>query len=556
MHDGCNARAWVAVEVEPDNVPLPQAAPRFLTRVDGPAARRSPAPGQPRTSDALRGAGEWFEPVVACDADPRRARRHSCSRSTTRCCFYTWGDRPMLPARRRQPQPTLAAGTAHAELLRGDVLLFEEVHGPETGVAGRRRPRAPPRGAAEPTVEHIQDRRSADGPAARPPITEIAWAAADALPFPLCISLAGPSPGSPAERRASPRGQPACSPTTARSSRTSALTVAARRSLGSTATDDARSRRPAVPARLRAPCRSAASPRPVRSEGRPARAASAGRARCDPDAAGDLGARLDARRDVARHPALEQTTGDERTAWTARSGPARQRPRRSGLRRRDRRRRARQLRFGDDVQGAPADAGDGVHATLPHRQRPRRQRRRRRDRATSVTAGWRGSLPVRNPLPAARRHRPGDRSTQVRRRAPQAFRTPGARGHAGRLRGGDRAPCPDGPARGGDAPLDRQLAHRVRHRRPLGRRADGRRRSRPRSAPRRALPHGRPRPRSSTIRASCRSSSSSPSAWPGLLPQRRRSGRCSRRAQPPRAARRHAAACSIPTTSASASRST
>jgi hypothetical protein len=98
--------------------------------------------------------------------------------------FYTWSDqRCCLPA-----GSTRATLRGHLEtLIKGQVLIFEEVMGPNTGLAGD----------ADPAHRHalrLTNVQHSDGPDAlidplnNTEITEIEWAAADALPFPLCIS--------------------------------------------------------------------------------------------------------------------------------------------------------------------------------------------------------------------------------------------------------------------------------------------------------------------------------------------------------------------------------
>ena len=79
-----------------------------------------------------------------------------------------------------------------------------------------------------------------------------------------------------------------------------------------------------------------------------------------------------------------------------------------------------------------------------------------------------GITSVRNPLPAAGGVEP-ESLEEVRQYAPQAFRRQERAVTDGGLR--RRRPAPSGGAAGGgDAPLDRQLVHRLRHRRPAGRR--------------------------------------------------------------------------------------
>ena len=87
----------------------------------------------------------------------------------------------------------------------GDVLIFEERRRPAHRAAGRRRPEPPPgrppdlRAARPPTPVLTQENDVAvevdrtpgplvTDPLNDQPIVEIAWAAEDALPFPLCLS--------------------------------------------------------------------------------------------------------------------------------------------------------------------------------------------------------------------------------------------------------------------------------------------------------------------------------------------------------------------------------
>jgi hypothetical protein len=175
MHDGCNARAWVQVQVDGDNVALPQGTP-LLTRIAG-----QPDVIVPESSAhdaALASRPEVFEtmhPVVLFAA-------HNAMR------FYTWGARACcLPA-----GATRATLDGHfPDLHAGDVLVFEEVLGPGTGSSGDANP-AQRHAVRLSTVTLTQDPlggRFAATPTDDPVhITEIAWAAADALPFPVCLS--------------------------------------------------------------------------------------------------------------------------------------------------------------------------------------------------------------------------------------------------------------------------------------------------------------------------------------------------------------------------------
>jgi len=100
--------------------------------------------------------------------------------------FHTWGDTSCcLPA-----GATAATLRGHLDALStGDVLLFEEVLGPLTGApedADRRH-----RWVVRLTHVHHTDRNGLAlvDPVSGERVTEIAWATADALPFPLCLSV-------------------------------------------------------------------------------------------------------------------------------------------------------------------------------------------------------------------------------------------------------------------------------------------------------------------------------------------------------------------------------
>jgi hypothetical protein len=166
MHDGCNARVWVQVRVNADDVQLPQGTPLFTTVGSAP---QSLAPGSRELDDALA-----FDPVVFETLhDVTLYRQHE------RLLFYTWGEEECcLP--RGATRATLQ-GT-WSDLKRGDVLVLVEETGPRTGQKEDADPkhRHPVRLTAD--AETTQD------PLSNAPVTEIEWAEEDALPFPLCIS--------------------------------------------------------------------------------------------------------------------------------------------------------------------------------------------------------------------------------------------------------------------------------------------------------------------------------------------------------------------------------
>lgn len=175
LHDGCNARVWLHLTADADNVALSKAATRFCTSLPGVAPRLTPA--TPEDDAALRARPVIFEPLHDAVLHAAHNELH----------FHTWGDRRCCLAK-GAARATLSGHQAALSV--GDVLLFEEVLGPATGEPGD----------ADPAHRHVVrltgvQFNSPDDPAqpltdplTGEAITEIVWAADDGLPFPLCIS--------------------------------------------------------------------------------------------------------------------------------------------------------------------------------------------------------------------------------------------------------------------------------------------------------------------------------------------------------------------------------
>lgn len=212
LHEGCNARTWVQVMLRGSpRYLLKTAETYFITRY--PTA---PAAGTILSSEALLAvpseAYAVFEPMSAADIALYEAHNE--------IQFYTWGDRqcalprgataatlldgwegaapsanPSLKGRdRNQPEPEDSNSSERKlQLQVGDVLILEEVLGPTTGVAADANPahrHAVRLTKVTPTVDSLYH-----DAAGRPiPLVEIEWAAADALPFSLCLSALGPAP--------------------------------------------------------------------------------------------------------------------------------------------------------------------------------------------------------------------------------------------------------------------------------------------------------------------------------------------------------------------------
>jgi hypothetical protein len=173
MHEGCNARAWVQVQVESAGIVLP-AGSQLLTRFDAPRGAVSPD----RLPEALAQGALVFETLQ----DLPLFEAHNDIR------FYTWGDDECCLPRGATRASLLNTGNQLQNLAPGDVLIFEERISPTTGLA----PDADPahRHAVRLTaVTFVTD------PLNNTPVAEIEWYPLDALPFPLCLSAADPSTG-------------------------------------------------------------------------------------------------------------------------------------------------------------------------------------------------------------------------------------------------------------------------------------------------------------------------------------------------------------------------
>ena len=152
MHDGCNARTWLVVEAgeSADAGTLP-AGSAFSTRVEK-------ASEQPIVFETMH--------------DQNLHSGHN------RIEFYTWGDMEChLP--KGSTTATLVDDELHLEV--GDVLIFEEVADPVSGLAA----------SANPEHRHavrLTALETANDPLDNRALLEITWHDDDALPFPLCLS--------------------------------------------------------------------------------------------------------------------------------------------------------------------------------------------------------------------------------------------------------------------------------------------------------------------------------------------------------------------------------
>jgi hypothetical protein len=183
VHDGCNARTWIHAEVSVPVV-LDGTKTQFYTLM----------PGAPSTL-----AGNERQALTAGVVIFEGMQEASLFQEHNQMSFYTWGDENCcLP--KGATEATLL-GTFE-KLQPGDVLIFEEIVGPQTGnpadadvrhrCAVRLTAVATQDAQGNPLVDPLfEDVTGAPITSAgqKPtPVTEIQWAESDALPFPVCLS--------------------------------------------------------------------------------------------------------------------------------------------------------------------------------------------------------------------------------------------------------------------------------------------------------------------------------------------------------------------------------
>ena len=190
VHDGCNARVWIQLNVSGnpgDKIFLDRTVTRFYTYAPGmPSSLKV---GSDNEEAALRSGVQVFEPMWDQVLYPE----------LNQMSFYTWGEKNCC-----LPQGATEA-TLHASypnLQPGDVLIFQEMVGPQTGEAAdadlrhrcavRLTQVATQDASGNPLVDPLFEDgtgKPIKSPAQKPtPVTEIQWSQADALPFPVCIS--------------------------------------------------------------------------------------------------------------------------------------------------------------------------------------------------------------------------------------------------------------------------------------------------------------------------------------------------------------------------------
>ncbi|UQX88117.1 putative baseplate assembly protein [Jatrophihabitans telluris] len=175
MHDGCNARAWVCVEVS-EQITLPAGDFRFAAIPLAAGAGSSSAAVQDQDLDGLGPSVPVFEPLTTAELTLYPAH--------TGIALWAWGE----------PEWCLPAGSCSAalvdtaehglQLAAGDVLVLREQRDPVTG------------NPADADRTHCQavrltrvDRRTDE--LYQQPLVQVHWADDDALGFDLCVTARG-----------------------------------------------------------------------------------------------------------------------------------------------------------------------------------------------------------------------------------------------------------------------------------------------------------------------------------------------------------------------------
>ncbi|HEX4004725.1 MAG TPA: putative baseplate assembly protein [Acidobacteriaceae bacterium] len=193
VHDGCNARAWMQVQVQGitgQQIFLDRTRTRFYTWAPGMPSNLNFGSGNEEA--ALLAGAQVFEPICDSILYPELNTMN----------FYTWGNMDCcLPT--GGTEATLLG--SYPNLQAGDVLIFQEAIGPQTGnpadadirhrctvrltSVAWQNPGGTP--LVDPLFQQNPDgsttiitSSSQTGTA----ITEIQWSTDDALPFPVCIS--------------------------------------------------------------------------------------------------------------------------------------------------------------------------------------------------------------------------------------------------------------------------------------------------------------------------------------------------------------------------------
>jgi hypothetical protein len=180
MHDGCNARVWVHIDVDAERIDLKRKTPEGTTKLSTAIADIPSRIGH-----------DDFEKIVTSGNAPETFELvHDATlfKAHNEMAFYTWSSRRCcLP--RGSTEATLRGH--YPDLKAGDTLIFQEKFGPRTGEEADADPshrHAVRLTTVKTTVQTKNGPEPLMDPVTRESITEVEWHRDDAMPFPLCIS--------------------------------------------------------------------------------------------------------------------------------------------------------------------------------------------------------------------------------------------------------------------------------------------------------------------------------------------------------------------------------
>ncbi|MDZ8188788.1 MAG: putative baseplate assembly protein [Nostoc sp. ChiSLP02] len=187
MHEGCNARTWLWLEIS-DDISLETKNFYFITSYKNAPSFGTILEDSLHLSHIPPSSYEVFEPLTPLPIHLYKAHNQ--------ILFYTWGDRSCcLPPGSTTAtlvdefiptQPEKANSSERKLHLKiGDILIFEQIRNPKTGIPED----------ADMNYRHavrLTNVKASVDELYNQPIVEIEWSKEDALPFPLCISATIP----------------------------------------------------------------------------------------------------------------------------------------------------------------------------------------------------------------------------------------------------------------------------------------------------------------------------------------------------------------------------
>jgi hypothetical protein len=183
MHDGCDARAWVFIQVDDtvsDQILLgpttSEPGATLLTQTTLPTGAITTA----QEADALRQGALVFETKQDVTLRAAHNEIHFHTWSDLQCCLPKGATEATL----KNPAPS------NIQLAVGDALLLEEKLSPITGSTADADP-------SHRWVVRLTSITPGTDPLDGTPVIEVVWAADDALPFPLCLSTVISQAGGP-----------------------------------------------------------------------------------------------------------------------------------------------------------------------------------------------------------------------------------------------------------------------------------------------------------------------------------------------------------------------